>query len=127
MQNAAARLATSSPWQTPSAPLLTELHWLPVNRRIQFKVLSFIHRIIFSPNVPTYLKHSISLRNPVYPTRLSESPNLEVKVARYRRSGDRAFSFGAPPLWNNLPSNIKTIADFKTFKCKLKTHLFSTF
>lgn len=125
VQNAAARLATNSAWLTPSVPLHNQLHWLPINKRIHFKILTFVHHAIYSASAPTYLKELLSLKNPTYVTRQSSCPNLVVKIAKYRRVGQRAFSFGAPPLWNNLPPSIKILADFKEFKSTLKTYLFT--
>ena len=38
--------------------------------------------------------------------------------------GERSFSRAAPVLWNELPSNIKSINTVEKFKSALKTHLF---
>lgn len=38
---------------------------------------------------------------------------------------DRAFSFAALSLWNSLPISFRYCSDLRTFKAKLKTHLFN--
>ena len=41
--------------------------------------------------------------------------------------GERAFSFSAPILWNNLPDPIKNTTSLSSFKSALKTFLFRKF
>ena len=38
--------------------------------------------------------------------------------------GGRALSVAAPTEWNNLPSNLRSIADITAFKKAIKTHFF---
>ena len=40
---------------------------------------------------------------------------------------DRAFSFVAPKLWNNLPDSVRNAITLDSFKKNLKTHLFQKF
>ena len=40
---------------------------------------------------------------------------------------DRAFSFVAPKLWNNLPDFVRNAITSESFKKNLKTHLFQKF
>ena len=40
-QNAAARVIKRTPKREHMTPVLRDLHWLPVNRRIEFKILLF--------------------------------------------------------------------------------------
>ena len=51
---------------------------------------------------------------------LLESSN-EPKLATVGYHSSDAF---APPLWNSLPLDIRSISNINTFKKRLKTHLF---
>lgn len=44
VQNATARLLTETRTRESITPVLARLHWLPIENRIQFKVLLFIYR-----------------------------------------------------------------------------------
>ena len=48
---------------------------------------------------------------------------LEVKRTR-TKAGDCSFAVAAAPLWNNLPTVIKTCDNLTSFKRLLKTHFF---
>ncbi len=43
-QNSAARVLTSTKKSAHIAPVLQQLHWLPVTYRIQFKILVFVFK-----------------------------------------------------------------------------------
>ena len=56
----------------------------------------------------------------------SDETLLSYPVCRSKStSGDRAFEFAAPKLWNALPLNIRKAMNINVFKQLLKTHLFS--
>ena len=54
LQNAAARLVMRLPKHWHIAPILRELHWLPVQQRIQFKILLFVFKAL-NDLPPTYI------------------------------------------------------------------------
>ena len=43
------------------------------------------------------------------------------------RFGARSFRSSAPALWNSLPQSLKVHSSSASFKCQLKTHVFSKF
>jgi len=43
------------------------------------------------------------------------------------RFGERAFRVATPKAWNQLPNNVRSLRDTKSFKKKLKTFLFTKF
>ena len=45
VQNRAARLVLNVPPRTPSLPLLQQLHWLPIEARISYKLCSLMYRV----------------------------------------------------------------------------------
>jgi len=46
LQNSAARLLTGTPGRNHISPVLAKLHWLPIKKRILFKILSLTHRSV---------------------------------------------------------------------------------
>ena len=107
-------------------PLLMELHWLPIELRIEFKIILIVFKI-FKGLAPSYLSSLITrkpesrynLRNSCDKTLVSY-PSFKSKAT----IGDRAFIFAAPKLWNNLPRDIRESSSINSFKSKLKTFLF---
>ena len=112
-------------------PILKELHWLPVEQRIHFKILCIIFKLIrHVDSAPSYLTDIVQVCTPSYRTRSCR----EVILAPFsykshgkmtsNQYGDRALSVVAPDLWNNLPSNLRSLTQFNQFKSHLKTYLF---
>lgn len=121
LQNQAARIATGTARFEHITPALASLHWLPVKRRIEFKILMFVHKYIYG-NSPDYL--DLHLHQPSRITRSASVPALQRPVSRHVRTGDRAFSICAPALWNSLPIELKILSDFSQFKNSLKTYFY---
>lgn len=61
VQNAAARLLTSSPKYDHIMPVLHDLHWLPVKYRIHFKILLLTFKAL-NGMVPAYISDLINVR-----------------------------------------------------------------
>ena len=123
IQNTAARILTFSRKFCHITPILKELHWVPINQRIIFKLLLIVYKC--TNNVaPSYLTELLSK---YLPTRTLRSGNMELLKERKsnRTWGDRSFAIAAPRLWNELPFNTKTAKSIAVFKKLLKTHLMS--
>jgi len=60
VQNAAARQLTTARRCDHITPLLRQLHWLPVQRRVEFKMACLVHQSLASL-APTYLTADIHL------------------------------------------------------------------
>jgi len=123
VQNAAARFLINTSKHAHITPVLYNLHWLPVQYRINFKILLFVFKAL-NGLAPEYLSEMLTLREHSRLLRSSNQLVLEVPRSRYKRWGDQAFAVAAPRLWNKLPPDIRTITDETTFRSKLKTHLF---
>ena len=118
LQNSCARLIYGKKRRDHVSPLLHELHWLPVQKRIVFKILLFVFKSYLNL-VPLYIKDLLHT---------SERDILILKVPRANTSyGDRAFEIGALRLWNALPSFIRGANTLSYFKSHLKHHLFANF
>ncbi|XP_078799361.1 uncharacterized protein LOC144990211 [Oryzias latipes] len=99
------------------------LHWLPVDSRIEFKILLLTYKSLHGM-APSYIKDLIV---PYHPMRTLRSQNAGLLVVpRISKStvGGRAFSHQAPVLWNKLPAHGREADSVSTFKVRLKTFLF---
>ena len=122
--NCAARLVKRHSKFDRASPLLFELHWLPVEQRITFKILLFVFKSL-NGLAPFYLSDLISTYVPSRSLRSASLSLLHVPRSNQKTCGDRAFAVAAPRLWNALPIQMRqpgTTLD--TFKRSLKTLLF---
>jgi hypothetical protein len=124
VQNHAARLITGVRKHDHISPVLKQLHWLPLQQRIQFKVLSFVYKAVHDPNAPLYLQDSVSVYQPSRCLRSSDD-NLKLCEKRVKTVyGERSFSKYGPVLWNKLPISLRSKPTIQSFKKGLKTFLF---
>ena len=124
LQNRAARIIYQLPRRHPTSDLLVSLHWLPIDKRIQFKILLYAFKVLNGLS-PTYLNDCITIYVPLREgLRSHNDPNRLAIPKSCRRIGDSSFSTIAPKLWNELPKNIRSMTSIGTFKRELKTYLF---
>ena len=124
IQNSSARLVTRTKKQDHITPVLKSLHWLPVQSRIIYKILTLTYRCLHQ-KAPEYLTALIHPHNPPRNLRSSTSLLLDVPRSRLSHYGDWAFSVAGPRLWNRVPDALKSAASLDTFKINLKTYLFN--
>ena len=103
-------------------PVLKNLHWLPVEQRIEYKVLVMIFKAI-NGLCPQYISELIQKR-PFKRTRADNNNDLAIPTIKRSSFGGRAFMYVGPKLWNALPRELKNCNDIRVFKKKLKTVLF---
>jgi hypothetical protein len=123
IQNTLSRVALPHNSYLPARSLLSQLHWLPVNLRIEFKLATITYKTL-STNQPAYLRSLLSEYQPLRPLRSSkqhflDSPSLTTEFGR------RAFCYSSPLIWNKLPLDIRLAPSLITFKRHLKTHYFN--
>lgn len=123
VQNAAARLVSFSRKTEHITPVLYKLHWLPVEKRIEFKILLLTFKVLHNM-APSYLNDLISSYIPSRSLRSSSSNLLVKKPYNLKSYGKRSFSSAAPELWNALPTDVRICDSLSSFKRKLKTWLF---
>ena len=63
VQNALARTITHSPSSVPTSQLLSNLHWLPIHKRINFKVATLTYKVLTTQQ-HAYLHNLISYHQP---------------------------------------------------------------
>ena len=103
-------------------PLLKQLHWLPVNYRIKFKLSTLTYRAL-AIHQPPYLASLLHFSN--VPRQLRSSTSQQLSIPRTKLNlGKRAFSVAAPIIWNELPTTLKSCESLASFRKNLKTYLF---
>ena len=122
-QNNAARVALQAPRRSHANSLLQELHWLPVEQRITYKLAVLTYKTR-QTSVPKYLSRHIATRSSMPSLRSSSTPLLHVPFRR-TSFGKRSFSTAAPSVWNSLPVSVRDCDTLTLFKSRLKAHLFS--
>ena len=125
IQNRATRVVLRARRQDHASPLLRQLHWLQVEKRIIYKTALFVYKCTHNV-APEYLssllqssRHSsYNLRSTTDTTAL-HAPRLKSKI------GARNFHYSGPVTWNRLPCELRCSMSIEVFKKLLKTHLFT--
>ena len=104
-------------------PSLITLHWLPISRRIEYKILLFTYKAL-NDAAPAYIRDMLKVRESVRSLRSSSQVQLDPPTTRLRTFGDKSFEKAAPELWNVLPESVKSAQSVNLFKKRLMTHLF---
>ena len=118
VQNSAARLVcgVTKFHHIPSDELLQGLHWLKVIERIEYKIITIVHKCLHG-KAPIDLASSLVLSR--------SDRTFKLNIPHYKSHyGERCFAVSGPKLWNMLPIDIRIITNTDEFKKKLKTHLF---
>ena len=124
VQNAAARILTKTRKFDHITPILSSLHWLPIQARCDFKVLLLTYKSLHGM-APSYLSELIIPYKPSRALRSQDFGYLSIPAVKKKTAGNRAFSYRAPHLWNSLPASVREAGSIEIFKSRLKTHLFS--
>ena len=89
-------------------PLLWSLHWLPVEQRIEFKLLIITFKAL-KGLMPPYI---CELVTPYVHTRTLSSADQSLLCQpkfNLKTFGARSFSISAPTLWNSMPFELRKI------------------
>lgn len=123
VQNTVARLVLNRPAGTPSAPLLKELHWLPIKKHSFFKICSLTYHALRGKG-PRYLQRKLITYIPGHNLRSSTQALLCVPRMRQTRTGCKAFSYLTPAYWNKLPKTLRETPTYCKFRKLLKAFLY---
>ena len=127
--------AVSSEWRHTShhqvrrcehiTPALRQLHWLPVCRRVDFKISTLVYRSL-AGTAPVYLADECMVVTAAGRRPLWSADNQTCLVKRSRNQfGDRCFATAGPTLRNSLPEQLQQPdITFGHFKLSLKTFMF---
>lgn len=135
--NSTARAVSMTPKNCRISPVLKSLHWLKIEQRVQFKIISLTYKALQTQK-PSYLRKLLVL-NSNRRTRSSCVVTLQRPPVLSRlKLTNRSFTHHAPVLWNSLPEQLrlpthhKSESDFipplalssSQFHSKLKAFLF---
>ena len=125
VQNAAARFVTLSPKFCHITPVLTNLHWLPIDLRFEFKIITVTFKTLHG-FARAYIKDLLQSYHPALDLWSSMKNLLAVPAFNIKSYGRRAFSVAAPLLWNSLPQHksYRDAGSLDIFKRRLKTVVF---
>jgi len=108
--------------------LHSELHWLDINERVQYKLGVIIFRCLQN-RAPQYLVDCCVRTSVISSRQRLRSANWrQLVVPRHSRSkfGYRSFSVAAPMVWNPFPDSLQDpTQSIDNFRLALKTHLFA--
>ena len=143
IQNKAARLVHKLPKFSHVTPILMDLHWLPVEYHIKYKLLLFTYKGIHQMALQ-YINEMFIRKSTWYRSRLS-SVARDIVFVNGNISGDivfddiiylsvprtksvtfeqRSLAVAGPQLWNSPPIDIKMENSLDGFKSKIRTYLF---
>jgi len=107
---------------------MRQLHWLPIQARITFKMCLLMYNI-YTGSSPHYMSSLVTLCTSL-PSRqsLRSASKGDFTCLRSRlQFGNRAFSITSPVEWNKLPDTVRRSTSVVQFKSRLKTHLFQIY
>ena len=127
VQNMAAKLVLNRDKWSSSKESLKQLHWLPIQAWIDFKILVLTHKSFFG-KAPDYLINELELKTSTQNLR-SDNDGKLLNVPKTKRKifADRGFSTYAPKLWNGLSRYIRDIDNLLIFRENLKTYMFELY
>ena len=125
VQNTLARVVTEKPRFCHITPVLSDLHWLPVRHRINFKIATITFKVLQFQQ-PSYLAALIPRYVPTRSLRSSSSLSLCVPNRKTAMAKSKSFSSVASTFWNKLPCHLSSIPTLPAFRKRLKHHLFSS-
>ena len=103
--------------------ILSQLHWLPVAYRVQFKILVHVYRAIHD-QAPSYICDIVKWYKPGKSLRSRQENLLVVPRTKKVNSADRAVSTTGPVLWRALPLDVISSETLVIFRKILKTYMF---
>jgi len=100
---------------------LRQLHWLPVDRRVDFKLRTMMHSI-HTGQCPTYSSDMVRAVtvNQMRSGLRSDDTSQYIKPRCRIEIGKRVFPYAGPLAWNDLPPSLHYIMDSKCFRKHLK-------
>lgn len=121
----AARILTLTTLSNHITPILKELQWLPIEKRIEYKIILLTFKSLHAL-APQYISELTMPYPTPRPLRSAGANYLAIPQSRTKTYGDRAFSVSAPTFWNGLPDELRECHEIEPFKRHLKTFLFNS-
>ena len=124
VQNASARVITKTKRREHITPVLRNLHWLPIQKRSQYKMMLLVFNALYKHG-PTYITDFLNWYTPSRTLRSMNTPTLTPIRSRSITVHKRLLQGGCSELWNRLPNNVRCTKTFSAFKKQLKTYFFN--
>ena len=107
--------------------LLKQLHWLPIEQKIKYKIACLCYQSIIGTALQ-YLAELVQIYIPSRSLRSSlDDRTFHIPFFKRKQHGGRAFCFSAVKIWNSLPFTLCHSPFHPAFKTSLKTYLFKLF
>ena len=99
-----------------------ELHWLKVNKRVVFKVVTLMYKCM-DRTAPKYLVELVCKEH-CHTLQSMNERKLPIPINRLLQVHNSSFSAMVPRIWNSLPTKLRQIGSLDTFRKELKTYFF---
>ena len=123
VQNTLARVVAQKSRFDHITPVVSELRWLPVRHRINFKIAAITHTVLQTQQ-PSYLAALIPRYTHVRSLRSPSSLSICVPLRKNSLAASRSFSSVAPKIGNALPGHFSSIPTLPAFRRAVKRHFF---
>ena len=126
VQNCAAKLVLNLKWSDSSSAALKSLNWLPIRKRIDFKIAILVFKCVHNC-APKYLQELLVAapsRRVSRSTYADDGLLFQIPFCRRNTFYERSFSVSGPTVWNRLSASVRGCPDIETFRSELKTHYF---
>jgi hypothetical protein len=125
VMNFAARLIKKTPRLDHITPVLGELRWLPIEKRIVRKIAIMVFKVLQKKR-PSYLSDSIAVYKPLRDLRSASSSSVQLVLGTAKgKYGKGSWTTCAPGIWNKLPRETTKCTRLSLFKQKLDKHLYA--
>ena len=94
-----------APKSSHITPILRSLHWLKINERIEYKLLSLTYKVL-TTSQPDYL-HNLIVQSSGRTRSSSVVTLAQPSVSFSLQTINRSFRYASPYLWNQLPSSFR--------------------
>ena len=106
IQNCLARTVVKAPKSSFVTPILRSLHWLKINERLEYKLLSLTYKVL-TTSQPDYLHNLISVQTSGRTRSSSVVTLARPSVSSSLQISNRSFRYASPHIWNQLPSSFR--------------------
>ena len=116
VQNIAAKIVLGKGKYDSSTRCLGELHWLRIQHRIEFKIITLVYKSLHGL-APQYLTNLLTrkVQRREGLCLNDKTSQLEIPHTTRKTFSARAFSVLGPELWNQLPTEIQHINSYTIF------------
>ena len=115
LQNRAAKLVTSSPFNVTTLPVIRALQWPTVRELIDFESQKMVFRSL-KGDAPSYMNDMFTrVNNSTARSLRNAEVNLQVAIVEISR-GQKCFLYRGAKLWNSLGTEAKNSSTLRAFK-----------